>query len=189
MAIALLDRSKRKFEHLGKFQDFEDSVMRELDSLSKLTDDVAIVVVGHLFIEQKCVDILSAFFNYENVRTRLERAGYSQLVTLLRLSNLCNEEILQSLDFLGTLRNKFAHSIVSLSLLDRKAPEKDNKLLDTFNALCKGFGVREGAARERLIDFMKRIRVGLRRTKLLALEINKYINKDEFIDSLEPIKV
>ncbi|HEY3874041.1 MAG TPA: hypothetical protein VGM92_01070 [Candidatus Kapabacteria bacterium] len=164
-------------------------MMQELDSLSKLTDDVALVVVGHLFIEQKCVDILNAFFNYDDARTRLERAEYSQLINLLRLSNLCNDKILNALGFLGNLRNKFAHSIVSLSLLDRRAPEKDNALLDTFHGLCKGFGVKENTAREMLIDFLRRIRVDLRRTELIAMEINKFINKDEFIDSLEPIKI
>jgi hypothetical protein len=114
MPKPLIDRADEIFGEIADLRDFEESVKRELQDLSKLTDDVALVMVGHLYIEKKCIDVLAAFFNYDPARSRLNRiTSYSHLINLLRLTNICSEKILDSLDFLGTLRNRFAHDIVS----------------------------------------------------------------------------
>ncbi len=189
MALSFADQIKDKFKRITLAQTFEDSVKRELDNLSMLTDDVALVVVGHLYVEQQCRDILGAFFNYEFSRSHLDHTEYSQLTVLLRLSNLLDERVLESLTFLGRLRNRFAHNIVSLKLLDRKASEKDNELVETFRRLCKSLRVNGANVQEQFIDFLKIVRVQLRRAELLAKEMSRYVTTQEYIDSLEPIRI
>ena len=189
MVRSFLDRAKQKFEAITSIGDFEDAVRRELEELSKLTDDIALVVVGHLHIEKKIIDVLNSFFNYEFSRGQLENAQYSQLVTFLRLSNLCNENILMALQFLGKLRNRFAHDIVSLSLLDKTNPKKDNELMDSFHAVCQSNKISNTNPKQRYIDLLKRIYVELRKAELLAKEMNRYVSTPDFVDSLETIKV
>lgn len=191
MPISLTDRARTKFEGITNtsIRDFEDSVKRELDELSKLTDDIALVVVGHLHIEKKCLDVLNAFFNYDPARSRLDAINYSSITNLLRLTNLCSEKILDALRFLGMVRNRFAHDIVSLRVLDRTAAERDRMLTDDFIRLCKGFKADGKDNQTKFIDLLKRVYVDLRKAELLAKEIDRYINSSDFINSLQLIKV
>jgi hypothetical protein len=189
MPRSLTERARKKFERISNVRDFEDSVKRELDELSKLTDDIALVVVGHLYIEKNCLDVLTAFFNYNPARNRLDTLNYSSIINLLRLTNLCDEKILDALDFLGTLRNRFAHDLVSLTLLDRAAAGRDRDLADKFHATCKGFKAEGGSIKDRFIELLKRIHVDLRKSRFVAQEMDRYINSSDFIESLEDIKI
>ncbi len=189
MKLSLTDRAKTKFEALTNVRDFEGSVKRELDELSKLTDDIALVVVGHLYIEKNCLDVLTAFFNYDPARSRLDSLNYSSIINLLRLTNLCDEKTLGVLDFLGTLRNRFAHDLVSLALLDRAAAGRDRDLAEKFHAICKGLRVNGSSLKDRFIELLKRVYVELRKSEFVAQEMDRYINSSDFIESLEDIKM
>jgi hypothetical protein len=189
MPRTLTERARKKLEEITNFRDFEDSVKRELDELSKLTDDVALVVVGHLYIEKNCLDVLSAFFNYDPARSRLDPLNYSSIINLIHLTNLCDEKILDALDFLGTLRNRFAHDLVSLTLLDRAAAGRDRELAAKFHAICKGFKADGNTIKDRFIELLKRVYVELRKSELVAQEIDRYISSSDFIESPEDIKM
>lgn len=185
MPDSFFKRGFNKFQNLQSLDTLEQRLEGHLQSL---TDEIALVLRGHLYVERLMHDVLIAYFGRTNRLFPSDRPGFSSALTLLRVINIADQKVTEAAGYLNDLRNSMAHTVTTLTgeIDDLKGGRS------TFKNSCNAMkvpGINQSNDRQLFIHWVSKTYVELTKCKYMAIEIRSAMMKPDFINLFDSIDV
>lgn len=151
-----------------------------------LADERAVVLVGALCVEDSLDGLIWAFFPKSKSLLKNRDFSFSLKIDIVRSCKLIPSRILSDCDLIRRLRNDFAHHLNMKTLSDwgdRKFQAVDQAL--TEYQLSYDFSV---PLRKRFEDLVAFVCVALKMYTTHVRSARKFIDTDDFINSLKDFK-